>query len=248
MTSFFTAIFYQPLYNGLIFLFDIFPSADAGVIVILFTVIVKLVLFPLSQKSVRTQHKMKAYEPDLQAVREKYKDDKQQQALKIMEFYKEKGINPFASFFLILIQLPIIFSLYYIFLKSGLPEIDQGLLYSFTAVPEAISMKFLGLVDISGKSVILALLAAASGFLQIRYSVPPPPPKKEGNQSFKDDLARMMNFQMRYFFPIVVFFISYSISGVVALYWTTSNLFTVGQEIYVKRNLTPEITKTENTK
>jgi len=236
LTGFFKALFYQPLYNGLIFLMFIIPVADAGLIVILFTFIVKLILFPLSKKSVVTQMQMKRVQPELDRIKKKYEKDKQEQARQTLALYKKNGINPFSSFFLILIQLPIIFALYHIFLRSGLPIIDQNLLYSFVPVPQEANMMFLGLIDISAKSYILAGLAAISSFFQIRFSIPPP--KKRSEQaSFQEDLARSMSFQMRYFFPIIVFFIAYNISGVIALYWITSNLFMIGQELYMRKRL-----------
>jgi len=236
MSNIFQTFFFRPLYNGLIFLFNTLPFFDAGVIVILFTILVKLALFPLSKKSVVAQMEMKSIEPDLVAIKEKYKTNKQEQARKTMELYKEKNINPFSSIFLILIQLPIVFALYFIFLRSGLPEINDSLLYSFISHPPSIKIMFLGLIDISQKSYILAFLAGVSSFLQIRYSVPPYKKTDTSKRSFQSDLARSMNIQMRYFFPIIVFFISYNISGAIALYWVTSNLFTLGQEFWVRKN------------
>jgi YidC/Oxa1 family membrane protein insertase len=109
----FHLIVYNPLYNGLIFLFDTFPWIDAGFAVIIFTILVRFVLFPLSKKSIITQVRMKEIEPELQKIRQST-SDKQQQALLQMKLYKEKGVNPFSSFFLLFLQLPIIYSLYYI--------------------------------------------------------------------------------------------------------------------------------------
>jgi len=239
MSGLFHNLFYKPLYNGLVILFDLLPWFDAGVIVILFTVIVKLVLFPLSKKAVVAQVEMRKIEPDLLKIREKYKDDKQEQARKTMDLYKERKINPFSSIFTILIQLPIIFALYFVFLKSGLPEINSGLLYSFVPSPNGINMSFLGLVDIAQKSYVLALLAGVSSFFQLRFSIPPYKPQKTNEPSFKNELARSMNLQMRYVFPVIVFFISYNISGAIALYWFTSNIFALGQEVFIKRKLLP---------
>lgn len=237
MSELFNTAIYQPLYNGLIFLFDLLPWADAGVLVILFTIIVKLVLFPLSYKAAKTQVKMRLYEPDLARIRSEHKET-QEQALKVMEFYKEKGINPFASFFLLLIQLPIIFALYFVFLRSGLPVVNESLLYPFINAPGAINMTFLGLIDTGGKSVILALLAGISSYFQMRLSSPSSPKKPaDGKSSFKDDLASTMNSQMKYVFPLMAFIISYQISGVVALYWFTSNMFMIAQELYVRKKL-----------
>ncbi len=234
MSYLYHTLIYVPLYNGLIFLMDILPRIDAGVAVLLFTIIVKLILFPLSYRSIKTQANMKRIEPELNAIKLKF-EDKQEQARQIMALYKAKGINPFSGFFLILIQLPIIFALYSIFLKSGLPSINIDILYPFVHVPDFVNMKFLGLLDISSKSIILSLCAAVTQFFQIKFSMPKPAAAPAGSPaSFKDDLARSMSFQMRYIMPVVVFFISYSISAAVALYWSVSNLFMIAQEIYVR--------------
>src|SRR3989338_6480274 len=91
-------VIYQPLYNGLIFLMDIMPWADAGISVIIFTFIVKLALFPLSQKATVTQLKMKSLEGELALLKEKYKNDREGHARATMAFYKEKKVNPFSTF------------------------------------------------------------------------------------------------------------------------------------------------------
>lgn len=235
--GFFFSVFFQPLYNGLVFLMDVMPWADAGIALIIFTIIVKLVLFPLSRKAVRTQFLMRKYGDELKNIQTTYKDNKQEQALKTMAFYKEKKINPFSSIVQLIIQIPIIFALYKIFASSGLPIIQLETLYSFVPQPENINVYFLGLIDIANKSVVLAALAAITSFFQIKYSLPPASTTPSGNQ-FKDDFAKSMRIQMKYFFPLMVFGISYSISGALALYWITSNLFTIGQEVYIRREMT----------
>ncbi len=236
MFSFFKITIYKPLYNGLVFLIDSFPFMNAGFAVIVFTVIIKLLLFPLSKKAVKTQIGMKALQPKMDELKEKYKDNQQEYARKILELYKENDINPFSTLLLTIIQIPIIISLYYVFLK-GFPSIDAGFLYSFVKMPENLNMSFFWIESISNKSHILAILAAVSSFFQMRYSIPPHTPKGKPGESFKDDLARSMNIQMRYVFPVIVYFIAYSISGVIALYWITSNLFTIGQELYIRKHL-----------
>lgn len=246
MSQLFQLVFYKPLYNGLIFLFNIIPWADAGIIVIVFTVIVKLVLFPVSRKALRTQLGMQRLAPELEAIKEKHKDDSSEQARQTMALYKEKKVNPFSSLFLTLIQLPIIFALYRIFLHSGLPGVDGTLLYSFITVPQNINMFFLGLIDIAKKNVILALLAAASTFFQMKLSVPPQTSSKpKHEQTFKDNLAKSMSTQMKYFFPIIVFFISYNISGAIALYWFANNVFTIFQELFIRKQIKTELEEEE---
>jgi YidC/Oxa1 family membrane protein insertase len=234
---------YEPLYNGLIFLMDTIPWIDAGVAIVIFTIIIKLILFPLSKKAVVTQLKMKKIQPELDALKDKYKDDRQLYAKKTLELYKANGVNPFASIFLILLQLPIIFALYRIFV-NGFESINADILYSFVRVPEIASIKlnFLGLVDISGKSLVLALLAGITAYLQIRYSVPPTPktPPKENmskEEKFRHDLARSMNLQMRFVLPVLAFFVSWTISAAIAIYWITSNVFTIAQELVIRRTV-----------
>ena len=238
ISSFFNTVFYNPLYNGLVLLLDIFPWLDLGVTIIIFTLIVKLILFPLSQKSVITQAKIKKIEPEIKEIKEKYKD-KQEQALKTMELYKREKINPLSGFLQILIQIPIIFALYFIFIRAGFPEIDTEILYSFIEAPTQIKMVFLGFVDVNQKSIILALAAGITQFLQAKIMSPTIQPKKEGD-GLGADFARSMSLQMRYVFPVIVFFIAYSISAAIAIYWTTSNVFMIGQELYVKRNMVKE--------
>jgi YidC/Oxa1 family membrane protein insertase len=180
------------------------------------------------------QIKLKEKEGELASIKEKYKD-KQEQALKVMEFYRNNGINPLSSILTAIIQIPVVFSLYYIFFKSGLPTIDQSLLYSFVKPPANISMMFLGFFDISKKSLIFALLAASSTFFQMHFSTNQ---NSSNNQSSSaEDFSKMLAKQMKYTMPLVVFFVSWRISAVVALYWFVSNILGIFQDFYIKKTL-----------
>lgn len=216
------------------------PSPNVGIAVILFTALVKLILFPLSKKAVQTQLKLKAFEPELTALKEKNKNNREKQAQEMMALYKANGINPFSGILLVLIQIPIILALYFIFYKGGLPNVDINLLYPFVkgivaTIKEPINIIFLGLLDISKPHFVLALLAGISQFFQVQFSLP----KMEAVEkpSFKDDMARSINMQMRYVLPFFIFFISLSVSGAVALYWITGNIFTIGQELYIRKTI-----------
>ena len=223
-----------PLYNGLIGLMDTFPWMDAGVAVILFTVIVRLILFPLSKKAIITQVRMKEIQPEVDKLRETMKNDKEGQALKMMQLYKDKKVSPFSSFLVLFIQLPIIYALYSTFIK-GLPKVNTAILYSFVHAP-LVNMNFLGLVDISKKSIILALIAAAAQFLQLHFSLAAASVGTPGANP-QADIAQNMTKNMKYVFPVIVFLISYKISAVIALYWSVSSLFTLAQELVVRRHL-----------
>ena len=238
MIAFFNTFFYEPLYNGLVFLISIMPGADVGLAVIVLTLLVKIIILPLSHKSVASQAKMRSIEPEMKRVKERHKD-KQEQARQVMDLYKKHGVNPFSGCFLMLVQLPIIFALYWVFFKGLANNIDQTILYSFVVAPEQINVHFLGFIDMSQKNIILAALAGISQYFQMKLSMPPIPKddgeKKKGDMSFKDEFAKNMNLQMRYMLPGIVFFVAYSISSAVALYWLVSNLFSIGHELVVKR-------------
>ena len=232
----FSSVIFNPLYNSLIFFINHVPFADVGIAVILLTLLVKFALFPLAHSAIKSQARINSVKGELDGIRDKYKKDKQEQARQTMALYKKKGINPFSSILPLFIQLPIIIGLYWVFFKGGLPEINMDILYSFVSTPIEINMKFLGLIDMSGKSIILALLAGVTQFFQAKFSIPKMEPKSD-TPSFKNDLARSFHIQMRYVFPVIVAIISYTISAAIALYWVTSNVFAISQEIFVKRKI-----------
>jgi YidC/Oxa1 family membrane protein insertase len=217
---------------------NLFPFFDAGVIIVIFTIIIKIIILPLSIKASKAQIEMKSTEKDLQQIKEKYKNDKSEQSKKIMEYYKERGINPFAGIFVLLIQLPILIGLYQVFIKSGLPKINTALLYSFIGGPIAINMMFLGLINISEKSMILALLAGITTYFQISHTTG----TNTQTTGTQGDIAKAMAVQMKYFFPILMTFIAYTISGAIAIYFITSNVFAIVQEIYIKKKYHKDIT------
>ena len=228
------AIFYTPLYNGLIFLIGILPGHSVGAAVILFTLFVKLLLSPLSHKAAKFQLEMKSHEAELNKIKEQYKDDKQAQGKAVLDFYKEKKINPFAAIVPLFIQIPIVISLYYIFSRAGLPEVNADLLYGFVHAPVP-DIHFFG-INMMSKNLILAVCAGIAQFLQAHFAMPPAPPKSE-SPSFGNDLARGMHLQTKYFLPVLMGFVSYAASGAVALYFITSSLFAIAQETIVRKSL-----------
>jgi YidC/Oxa1 family membrane protein insertase len=236
MKELFNDLVYLPLYNGLIGILDLGPWVDMGIAVILLTIIVKTLLFPLSLKAARTQLLMKELEEPMKEIREKYKDDRETQGRKLLELYREKGVNPFSSFATLLIQIPVILGLYFVFLKGGLPEVDTALLYSFIPEPDTVNMFFLNLIDMAGKSAPLAVLAGLTQYYQARLALPEQKPRSD-DATFQEDFARSMHMQMKYVLPVVIVFVAYLASAAVALYWITSNIFAIGQEIYVKKRL-----------
>jgi YidC/Oxa1 family membrane protein insertase len=230
-------IFYQPLYNALGFLISWIPGGDIGIAVILLTIVVRLILYPIAKKSIESQIKLRSLQSELDAIKAKY-PKKEEQSKYTFELYKRYKVNPFSGCLLVLLQLPVILALYRVFLGALAP--DATVLYHFISFPSVINTHFLGLLDIQQKSIILALLAGITQFIQARLTFvrqPPTAATPPTGQSFQQQFAKSMNMQMQYFLPIFVAFISYQVAGAVALYWAASNTFTIFQEMVIRKRM-----------
>jgi len=242
MSSLWNSIFYQPIYNILIFIINNITFGDVGFAIILVTIVVKFALSPLTKKSIRSQVLMKKMEPEIKQIKKDF-PNKEEQAKKTFELYKKYGTNPFSGCLVVLIQLPVIFALYFVFLK-GL-SLDAGPIYSFLSKPTILHTNFLGLIELSGasKSIFLALLAGATQFLQGYLASPIKAKSKIGDvevltddkKSFQDELSNSMQMNVKYILPVFIAFISWRISAAVALYFVISNIFTIVQEWYIRR-------------
>ena len=236
MISLWNAVIYKPLYNLLILLVAILPGQSVGMAIITLTFLVKIILYPLTGKSISAQRAMRELEPELKRIREEHKDDRAKQAQKTMELYQKHKVSPVSGCLPILIQIPIIMGLYWVFFKGLKSGIDITILYGFVAPPGALDMHFL-VFDLAAKSFFLALLAGTTQYVQTDLSLGKQPPlvASTGKASFQEDFARSMQMQMRYILPVMIGFISYSTGGAVALYWATSNILSIGQELLMKR-------------
>ncbi|MEI6316101.1 MAG: YidC/Oxa1 family membrane protein insertase [bacterium] len=227
-----TVIFYQPLYNALLLCIWFIPNGDVGIAVILLTIIVKFILFPLTQKSINTQLKMKDLEQKIAAIKEST-SDKAEQSKKTFALYKENNVNPFSSCLLLLVQLPLIIALYLVF-QNDFNHITIGH-YAFVHAPIVFNLLFLGLVNISQKSLVLAVIAGITQFIQ-GYLAQGRQTKPTGTD-MQSEFARSMQTQMLYFMPFIVVYAAYRFSAAVAIYWITSNIFTIGQELYTRNKI-----------
>ena len=237
ISSFFHAVFYDPIYNALVALVAVVPGSDVGIAVILVTVVIRLILLPFSLSAARTQRAMKLLEPKIKELKETHKGNKEKEALGTLALYKEARVNPFASILTVFIQIPVLLALYWVFYYEPFSTVDAinlTRLYSFTPVPMDVSLQFLGIISVTGKSMVLAFLAGVTQFYQAHLALSGTM-KPSDAKGMQNDFQRIMGMQLKYVFPFIVAFIAYTISGAVALYWITSNVFMVGQQIYVKK-------------
>ncbi len=235
MITLWNTLFYRPLYNALVFLVDVLPNHSLFIAVIILTIMVRLIISPLSYKSIKTQLQTKALQPKLKKLKEEF-PDKQEQAKETLKLYREYGVNPFSSFLLILVQFPIIIALYWVFRDGGV-DINPETLYSFVSIPELVNVNTFG-IDLAQKSYLLAFL---TGFTQYIYlSISSAFRKDNSDTSEKSEQEKMMAMvgsSMKFTMPVMITIFAYIIGGAVALYWVTSNIFMIVQELFIQKKL-----------
>ncbi len=232
LSFFYNEIVYRPLLNGLIFVYNFIPYHDFGVAIILFTLFIRLLILPLTLHSLRSQKKMTGIQPKLKEIQEKHKDNKEEQAKKTMELYKEHGVNPFSGCLPMDVQLIIFIALYQVFLRGlDIQQLDN--VYGFIRRPESINTIFLGFIDLSlKKNWTLAFFAGLSQFYLAYVTMPPPP---SGGVKKRNDFTYALSMQMKYFLPVIIFFTALSFSTALSLYWTISNVFGIIQQVWVDK-------------
>lgn len=236
MGNLFHVVLYQPLFNLLVFFYNLIP--DIGVSIIIITLIVKIILFPLSRKAAKSQRALQLIQPKIEALKEKYKDQKEVLAKETMLLYKNEKINPFASCLPLLIQFPIIIAVYRVFM-SGLKVNDFQALYGFVSSPTVINTTMFGIswLDLSKPLIFLGVLAGVAQFWQSRILMSKTRLHKINDSKKEPGIPEMMNKQMMYMMPIITIVISASLPGGLALYWLVMTLFSVFEQYIANKSL-----------
>lgn len=226
-------------------------GADSGLSwalsIIGLVVLIRILLIPLFVKQIKSQRALTALQPHLKDIQKKHKDDRQKQSEEMMKLYKEHKTNPLASCFPILAQAPIFFALFTVLNGIGKkPPTAHGVLTQADVVNAAhatifgapISATFLGSTSGAVKfvTVILIVFMSVTTFTTQRQLMVKGMPKMDSSNNMMLQQQKIM----LYAFPLI-----FAISGVnfpigVLIYWSTTNLWTWGQQFYViKRNPTP---------
>ncbi|MBI2484701.1 membrane protein insertase YidC [Candidatus Uhrbacteria bacterium] len=228
----------EPMYNLLVWLYNVIPLHDIGIAIIVLTLIIKGVLWPLTGKALKSQRMLQALQPKIDALRKECGQDKERLAAGMMKLYKEEKVNPASSCLPLLIQLPILIALYRVLLV-GLNNGDTYQLYDFVADPGTINEISLGFINLARANIVLALLAGASQYVQAKMlQIRRPPAIVRGTEAAKDeDLAASMNKSMLYIMPVMTVVIGASLPGGLALYWLVVTLLSILQQYLVFRSL-----------
>lgn len=224
-------IFYQPIFNLLIFLYNNVPAQDLGLAIILMTIIVRLIFLPLSKKAIQSQKALQDLQPKIEEVKKKYGDNKEKMGRAMMDLYKENKVNPFASCLPLLIQLPFFIAIVEIF-RSGLEPESLDLVYSFISRPDTINTMAFGFLNLSQPNIILAVLAGTAQFFQMKMIMSKKPEiKSEGAKD--ENIMHLMNKQMLYFMPLLIVFIGATLPAAFTLYFLVFNLTMLIQQAYI---------------
>lgn len=252
----------QPLINLLVAIYALIPGHDFGFSIIIFTVMIRFALLPLVKKQVRQQRALRELQPEIAKIRAKTKGNKQQEALLVMELYKEREINPFASLGLVLVQFPILIALYVAIqtiLKDGqiVAESysfirDLGYMREVTANPALFDPSFLGFVHLSQTSLWLALTAAISQFIQMRQLTPRTKDRKKLRDVLRNsaktgdnsEALAAMTQGMGSFFSVLMFIAAATLPSALALYWTTGSVVGILQQRFILRKDVEQAGKT----
>jgi len=234
----FQIIITQPIFNVLMLLYDLFGTMALSIIVL--TLIVRLALFPLTLKQLKSTKATQAIQPLIADVKKKYKDQKEQYAA-MQAIYKEYGVNPVAGCLPLLVQLPVLYGLFFALRDalntSNLKPLDylhslNSLLYpflpKFIIPPNPYMMWFGGPINLGhpDPTHILPILAGLATFLQLRMSQP------RNRSGAKDAMSQQMAI-MQYVMPFVTFFFALNFAAGLALYWTTTSIFSMVQQYFV---------------
>ena len=221
---------YRPLLNGLVFLYEHVTFGDVGAAIILLTVIIRFILYPLFRKSMRNQMLLQHIQPMVKRIQEEHRDDREKQAKALLELYREHKVNPFSGFLLILVQLPILFALYRVFLNGFSTEAFKDL-YAFIPQPETLNAISLGLLNLTEPNIVVVGIAAIAQYFQARLALPKRKPGAETSPA--DKIGR----QMVYLGPVLTIVVLVNLPSAVGIYWTTTSLFSIVQQWFVNRSL-----------
>lgn len=244
MIELFNIFLYQPIASVLILLYSVIPGGF-GVAVIALTIIIRLILYPLSAKGIESQKALTDIQPKVKEIQDKHKDDKEKQVQEVLNVYREAKINPFSGFLPLLIQIPVLIALYRVLWHVQDDNFSE-VLYSFIPFSGEIDFIFLGVIDlglsgldqingnwlamIGGAAIILG--AGVAQFFQMKMVLAKKKTKKEKKKKQEPaiEMAEKMQKQMIYFFPIFTVVILLKLPLAMGLYWLTTAVFSIIQQ------------------
>jgi YidC/Oxa1 family membrane protein insertase len=273
----FETLIVQPIFNLLVLIYALIPGHNFGLAIILFTILVRLLMWPLVKKQLNHAKALRELQPELKKIKAATKGDRQKESRMTMELYKEKEINPFASLGIVLVQLPILIGLY-IGLKKIIDHPQQIIDFSYPALHNLSWMQELsknihlfdntlfGIVDLSKKAVgplylPALLIAVASGimqYLQSRQLMPQSQDSRSlrqilreagsGKSADQQEVNTAVSRGTIIFIPIMVTLFAIQLPAALPLYWLTSSTVAFWQQSIILKEDASEADKSVEVK
>jgi len=255
----FDILIIQPIFNLLISIYGLIPGGDFGIALIIFTIIIRLLMWPLVKKQLHQVVAMRKLQPKLAKIKKATKGNRQLESMQMMELYKKHGVSPFRSIGILLLQLPIFIALFQVIQiftnhRDEIGKFTYDFLEGFAPIkqivdqPELFDERFLGFIDLTTSAIgsasiplfILALLAAYTQYIMSKQTNPAKPNQKKlrdimseaatGKQADQSEMNAIVMGKMVKVLPVFMFFIMINFPGALALYYSMSNLVAVFQQ------------------
>ncbi|MEA2097857.1 MAG: YidC/Oxa1 family membrane protein insertase [Patescibacteria group bacterium] len=238
----FNDLLYYPLFNLMVFFYNIIPGHDIGIAIIVLTLLVRFALYPINTKAIKSQKQLQEIQPKMKEVQAKYKNDKEKQAKALMALYQKHKINPMSGCFPILLQFPILIALYWVFL-NGFKDENLAIIYPYIFNPGHIDPMFIGFINLSEVNVSLAFIAGILQYFQTKMIMGNKKEENKKEESEKEktpeektqDFAQSMSKQMIYLMPVLTFVFAMSFPSGLALYWAVTTLFAIAQQYLIMK-------------
>lgn len=261
----FDIIIVQPIFNALLGIYALVPGGDFGVALIILTIIIRMLLYPLVKRQLHQSRMMRKLQPELKRIKKEANGNRQVEAMRMMELYKQHDVSPFRSIGILLLQLPIFIGLYSVvqiftlhrdeFHKFTYDFLENvGPIQHLIANPDQLNLNLFGLFDLSKNAasgdiflLVLAVLAGITQYIMSKQLMPQEKGKNkktfrslmrdaaEGKQADQTEINTIVMGNMTKIMPFLMFFIMVGLPGALALYYAVSNMVAVGQQAYLLR-------------
>jgi YidC/Oxa1 family membrane protein insertase len=226
----------KPFLNFLVLIAGALPDHNLGIAIIVLTLLVKLLLFWPTQRSLEGQKKMQMLQPKLEQLKKQYEGDPKKLQEETVKLWKQEKVNPFQSCLPILLQFPILIGLFYVIRDGSTLELSREFLYSTSKdISWSFGTHFLWLDLRAPNKTFMPILLVALQFIQMRltFAVASRKAKSEGKAT--SDAQQTQQKIMQYVLPLMIGVFAFQFPAAVALYWGVSTIFAIGQQMIVNR-------------
>lgn len=269
----FTTLIVQPIFNVLVFIYGVIPGHNFGLAIILFTIVVRLLMWPLIKKQLHQAKLMRKIQPELKKIKKAAAGDKRKESLMMMELYKERGISPFGQIGILLLQIPILLGLY-MGLQRVLKDPHELINFAYPFLQDLSWLKQLasninlfdstlfGVVDLTRSAVssgvywpalLIVVLSTIAQYFQSKQLVPTDKDArslrvilreaKQGKQADQSEVNAAMARNTLYLLPALVFMFTIYLPAALSLYWLVSGLVAIVQQSIILRDDADEMDK-----